>query len=509
MGFNEEIGKALQRVRKISLANRGNIVRSSEISRGDRELLLKTHWLQPIIRGWYMLVKPELMPGESSYWYANFWKFIAVYLEHLYSKEYCLGAESSLDIHTDTPTIPKQVIAIVKRGGGASVDLPFQTSIFPYKDPKNLPENRIEKNGLQIMELGYALCKVSNSYFQLNSQRAEIALRLIQTPDQILTPIMEHGFKSAAARLIGAYQFLGDKYMSNQIKSSLERAGVILKPENPFTHPEPLTSLRVRSPYMARIKSMWRSYRNRVVELFPKPPGMTKNSKQCLSSIKEIYKRDAYNSLSIEGFDVEEDLIERVKNDRWDPDQNIQDQEKRNALAARGYYEAFKEVEVSITKILEGANSGEVVEGDLPLWYQSLFAPSLRANLLKQTDLLGYRKHAVYIRNSRHIPLSKDALVDAMEAFFSCLKEEEHPAVRAILGHFIFVYIHPYMDGNGRIGRFLMNNMLISGGYPWTIVQMKHRNEYLKTLEIASVDQNIEPFVKFIIKEMSELSTSS
>jgi len=37
-----------------------------------------------------------------------------------------------------------------------------------------------------------------------------------------------------------------------------------------------------------------------------------------------------------------------------------------------------------------------------------------------------------------------------------------------VLGHFIFVYIHPYMDGNGRVGRFLMNAMMASGGYLWT-----------------------------------------
>jgi len=53
-----------------------------------------------------------------------------------------------------------------------------------------------------------------------------------------------------------------------------------------------------------------------------------------------------------------------------------------------------------------------------------------------------------------------------MPAFFDLLREETHPAVRVVLGHFLFVYIHPYMDGNGRIGRFLMNVMLASGRIP-------------------------------------------
>nr|NGX46768.1 hypothetical protein [Chlamydiota bacterium] len=78
--------------------------------------------------------------------------------------------------------------------------------------------------------------------------------------------------------------------------------------------------------------------------------------------------------------------------------------------------------------------------------------------------------------------------------------------VRAILGHFIFVFIHPYMDGNGRIGRFLMNVMLASGGYPWTVVKVKNRKKYFEALECASVDEDIEPFAKFIASELKSSS---
>ncbi len=49
-----------------------------------------------------------------------------------------------------------------------------------------------------------------------------------------------------------------------------------------------------------------------------------------------------------------------------------------------------------------------------------------------------------------HVPLNREAIRDAMPAFFDLLREDPHPAVRVVLGRFIFVYIHPYMDGNGR-----------------------------------------------------------
>ncbi len=68
-----------------------------------------------------------------------------------------------------------------------------------------------------------------------------------------------------------------------------------------------------------------------------------------------------------------------------------------------------------------------------------------------------------------------------MPAFFDLLREEPHPAGRVVLGHFIFVYIHPYMDGNGRTsGRFLMNTMMASGGYSWTVIPVTDRNAYVR-----------------------------
>jgi Fic family protein len=64
-----------------------------------------------------------------------------------------------------------------------------------------------------------------------------------------------------------------------------------------------------------------------------------------------------------------------------------------------------------------------------------------------------------------HVPLNRDAVLDAMPVLFDLLRDETDPAVRVVLGHFVFVYIHPYMDGNGRIGRLLMNLMMAADGY--------------------------------------------
>ncbi|MBW2117765.1 MAG: Fic family protein [Deltaproteobacteria bacterium] len=83
-----------------------------------------------------------------------------------------------------------------------------------------------------------------------------------------------------------------------------------------------------------------------------------------------------------------------------------------------------------------------------------------------------------------------------MPAFFDLLREEPEPSVRVVLGHFVFVYIHPYMDGNGRIERFLMNVMLAAGGYPWTVIPLKKRDDYMAVLKSGSVEQDITPLVE-------------
>jgi Fic family protein len=62
-----------------------------------------------------------------------------------------------------------------------------------------------------------------------------------------------------------------------------------------------------------------------------------------------------------------------------------------------------------------------------------------------------------------------------LPALFDLLESEPEPAVRAVLGYWLIGYIHPCMDGNGHMARFLMNAMLASGGYPWTVVRVEDR----------------------------------
>lgn len=50
-----------------------------------------------------------------------------------------------------------------------------------------------------------------------------------------------------------------------------------------------------------------------------------------------------------------------------------------------------------------------------------------------------------------------------------------------------------------RTARFVMNSQLVTAGYPWVVVPVERRDEYMASLEKASVEEDIEPFVKFIV----------
>jgi len=255
---------------------------------------------------------------------------------------------------------------------------------------------------------------------------------------------------------------------------------------------------RQESPYVNRIRLMWDAMRGPVLHAFPAPPGIPGDAAAYLKAVEDVYVNDAYHSLSIEGYRVSPALIERVRSGGWDPERSAEDRENRNALAARGYYDAFQGVKASVERVLRGGNPGTVAHDDHAEWYRRLFGPSVTAGIVAATDLAGYRSGPVFIRRSKHVPPPREAVRDCMPALFDLLGTEPEPAVRVVLGHFVVVYIHPYIDGNGRMGRFLMNAMLASGGYPWTVIPLERRDDYMAALEAASVGQDIAPFAAFI-----------
>lgn len=499
---HKKLAEALERARDAADARGANIVHTADISRADRELLTHNNWLQKIVKGWYMLTRLDLADGDSTVWHSNFWDFLRIYLQSRYDEQYCLSAEASLELQIGSTLTPKQVIVIVSAGGNL-INLPFGTSILTYADANNLPENTELINGLRGMPLPLALCRVTPTYYRDNSDSIIIALRSVRNTAEISKVISQYNFTRAAERVIGAYIALNMQQQAEEIQEALALAGMKVVPTDPFAKKVvTLSSPMIYSPFVARIEVIWQKHRQQIADLFPAAPGIPNDVTGYMAKVEEIYQFDAYNSLSIEGYQVSNELIAKVKSRQWNPDEHKDDKNARNVLAAKGYFEAFQSVKKTIEMIFKGQFAGTLIRKELPKWYQRLFSPSVDAGIIAAADLIGYRRDRVFIRNSRHAPPAKEFVLDAMETFFTCLENETNAAVRAVLGHYVFVFIHPYMDGNGRTARFLLNAMLASGGYSWTVVRLVNRRQYIDALELVHTEANIKPFTELIINEM-------
>jgi len=473
-------------------------IRSSELTRTHRERLMKHGFLQEVMKGWYIPARPNEKTGESTAWYASYWSFCASYLTSRFGDNWCLSPEQSILLHAGNTYIPKQLLVRAPKARNRITELLHNTSFIDVKAAIPELKNVEVKDGLRLFPLPEALISCPASYYQQRPTELRTALATIMNASDILRLLLEGGNSIIAGRLVGAFRNIGRDHIADEILSTMKAADYDVREFDPFKEKLPsLGELRETSALAIRIKLMWQKMRTDIIGRFPEPV-LINDIEAYLAQVDDLYATDAYHSLSIEGYRVSPELIEQVRSGNWNPDQLEADKQHRDAMAARGYWQAFQEVRKAIQKCLQGNNAGEIAERDHSAWYREMFAPSVAVGLLKPADLAGYRNAPVFIRRSMHVPPSPEAMRDAMPVLFELLKEEQDASVRIVLGHFIFVYIHPYIDGNGRTGRFLMNLMMASGSYPWTVIPVERRDDYMAALEAASVDENINPFTDFI-----------
>lgn len=485
--------KDLQELEKIA-------VKSSDLSRTHRERLVNSGFLKEVMRGWYIPTRPDEPVGERTSWYTSFWDFCVAYLHSRFGQEWSLSPEQSVILHAGNRTVPRQLLVRAPVARNQTTSLPFDTSIFETRARMaEEGELEIDANGLHLFSIESALLYCPEPFFRNNPVDARAALGTFQDGTALLRRLLDGGHSVVAGRLAGAFRNIGRDAIADDLLAGMRSVGYLVSEQDPFDSPSTLLiPSRQVLPHVNRLQLMWTSMRETVLEVFPTAPGLPVNPSEYLQRVAELFVNDAYNSLSIEGYRVSAELIEQIKAGIWQPEIHVADRQQRDAMAARGYWQAFQSVKKGVEEVLSGVGSGQVAEMAHRNWYRELFAPSVEAGIIRASDLAGYRNQSVFIRHSKHTPASHEQLRDLMPAYFDLLSSEESAAVRAVLGHFAFVYIHPFVDGNGRIARFLMNLLMASGGYPWTIVPVTRREEYMSALESASVDQNIRPFSLFL-----------
>jgi len=494
----EKLAESLDKLKE--LQDKGLVaIHTGALSRTHRERLLKKGFIKEVYQGWYITTSPNETQGDSTSWYSSYWVFCSQFLDYKYKDKWCISPEQSIMLHAGNWAVPLQLVIKSPEATNIKTELPYHTSLFHMKSSLPITNDITIQRGMRMLTLSEALVNASANTFTQNPTDVRTALSMVKNSSDILKILLDGGKSVVAGRLAGAFRNINQGRIADDIVKTMKQADYDIREDDPFQDQSPIKlSNREQSPYGNRIRLMWHQWREIVIKNFPVAPGIPRNKEKYLKSVEVIYVTDAYHSLSIEQYKVTPELIERVRSGVWNLKENEEDRKQRDAMAAKGYWDSFQTVKNSIKKILEGQNSGRVADLDHGEWYRGLFAPSVSVGILKPSDLAGYRNHQVYIGQSKHVPLNKEAVRDAMPVLFELIEEEKEASVRAVLGHFIFVFIHPYMDGNGRMGRFLMNVMLASGGYPWTVIPVERRTDYMQALEEASVKQNIEPFARLL-----------
>jgi Fic family protein len=205
---------------------------------------------------------------------------------------------------------------------------------------------------------------------------------------------------------------------------------------------------------------------------------------ETLKSLKDYYRIGlTFSSNALEGNSLTESETKVVIEDGL----TIEGKPLRDVYEAVGHAKAYDHIQKLVTnKTLE--------EADI-LMLHRLFYQQI------DSDQAGhYRSIAVFISGSRYAVTAPNKIAAEMKKFVQWFNKNEaktHPVEFAALVHQKFVFIHPFIDGNGRLARLLMNMALLRNEYSIALIPAILRHEYIAALELAHTDDH--RFREFIV----------
>ncbi|MDD4282974.1 MAG: Fic family protein [Bacilli bacterium] len=118
-----------------------------------------------------------------------------------------------------------------------------------------------------------------------------------------------------------------------------------------------------------------------------------------------------------------------------------------------------------------------------------------------------YRVENIKISGATQVPTNYIKVPEEMEKLIYRYKEwnQYHPLIRSALLHGEFMFIHPFIDGNGRTARLLMNFEAMKNGYLPIIIKADVRAKYYDALDKAMVDHDYTDFIKLIVEEENKI----
>jgi hypothetical protein len=231
----EKLAQSLEILRDLQTAEGAGAIRARDLSRTHRERLLRNGFLQEVIKGWYIPSRPDEVKGESTAWYASFWRFFGVYLEARFGARWCLSPEQSLSLHAGNWTVPGQLAARSPRAGNKVTKLPHGTSLLELRIALPTAADRKEEQGLRLFSVESALIACSRNYFSNNATDVRVVLPMIRDASGLLARLLEGGHTVIAGRLAGAFRNVGRDRIADDIVKTMTAAGYAARENDPFT----------------------------------------------------------------------------------------------------------------------------------------------------------------------------------------------------------------------------------------------------------------------------------
>lgn len=212
-------------------------------------------------------------------------------------------------------------------------------------------------------------------------------------------------------------------------------------------------------------------------------------SEETVLSIKNYYRIGlTWTSNAIEGNTLTESETKVVIEDGL----TIGGKPLHDHLEAQGHAEAYE-------YMLNLVSRGDVSEDDILMLHRLFYRK------IDDVNAGVYRKSQVFISGSEYPLPGPGKVPQLMKEMVQKLKDyraKEHPVIAAARAHLDFVFIHPFIDGNGRVARLIMNLVLLKSGYNIALISPVFRAEYISSIEAAH--KNDEAFINLICRSVYE-----
>ncbi|MFZ3063142.1 MAG: Fic family protein [Actinomycetota bacterium] len=485
---------------------KGNILRTTkDISDENvRAILRKEDLLFPIRPGYFILKKPEDDPKQL--FTLLYWQIITFLLKRY--EPWSIRGQSALLLYIGNQENPKNLLVRSGKKTNYNMSLPYGYKLSLLYD------ERFDSRTVKKVSVAGQTLKVDipekvlidlvarkarpNSNYKNFIKGTKFDNRLLEAlyakrPRPVVFRRMAEIAKSVGR---------GD------LAQEIER---IIKAYTVYRISKPLKPRRAR-PKVKPLVPPWVTRQQESVSVFEKTLEQALLSEieklpkwkldRLVEDAQEHKRYDIYHSTTLEGYRITPEEVDAVVLGKAPVE--IKDKEKhieqiKNRMAILGYAEVFDFI---IGQVKKDFGKGRVSEQLVKDVYYHLFKPSADSGIIDYFDLVSYRIIPAFIRGTRYVPPGPEKLTELMESFERSINRVKNAVIKAILAHYFFVTIHPYVDGNGRTARLLMNYFLLTSGYRWITIRAEQRKPYFDALTEGQLHEDIVPFGKFIITLM-------